>query len=79
MMADQIINAIHENDLENFLNNIGILQKIKNGEVKCFFCGVIVTLENFHCVFPENDDIQICCEKLSCRTILKNKYLEKGD
>ncbi len=78
-MQNQTVHAIHENDLETFLNNIGLLQKIKAGEIKCFFCGGTITLKNFYCVFPDEGDIKICCDNSSCRLILKNSYLEKGD
>jgi len=70
-MANRIINAIHEDELEEYLENIGILDDIKNKKLKCCFCDKTITLENFHVVFPENNEIKICCEDMQCRLKIK--------
>jgi len=73
------INAIHESELEEFLNNIGILADINKGIIKCVYCGEIITINNFHCVFPSNGEIFTCCESTSCRIKFKKEHEEKGD
>jgi hypothetical protein len=70
-MQDFEINAIHENELEEFLENIGILEDIKKGKIKCNFCKQIVKLDNFYSVYPKNNRIYVCCEKTQCRIKFK--------
>ena len=52
-MQKMEIKAVHEDDLEKFLERLRLLDKIKNGEIHCAICGDVVTLDNFLCVYPE--------------------------
>jgi hypothetical protein len=79
MMQDIEINAIHEMELKEFLNNIGILEDINKGMIKCIYCGEIITINNFHCVFPLNGEIFVCCENMACRMKSKIQYEAQGD
>ena len=72
-MQDVEINAIHENELKDFLENIGILEDIKNAKIKCRFCGQTITIDNLHSVYPKNGKIYVCCEKTQCRIKDKRK------
>jgi len=57
------LEAIHENDLEILLNNLGVLADIKAGRKKCKFTGVTITLENLHSIFPEAGDIKYVSDR----------------
>lgn len=52
------LEAIHENELEILLKNLGVLAVIKEGRKKCKFTGKTITLENLHSIFPESGDIK---------------------
>jgi hypothetical protein len=64
-MANRIL-AVHENDLDAFLKSLGLLEAFEKQELKCALCGTTITKENFLCVFPENGEIKVCCNKLGC-------------
>jgi hypothetical protein len=60
------IRAVHENNLEEMLKELGILDDMREGRIKCKFCGKKVTLENLGCLYPESDDISVCCNDSKC-------------
>lgn len=47
----QIIEAIHEDNIEDFLQKIGLLESLKNGELHCASCDCTITKENIQCFF----------------------------
>ncbi len=57
MKAD--LNAVHDNDLEALLAKLNLLDKIKEGKIKCKFTDEIITLENIHSIFPESGTIKV--------------------
>lgn len=64
--------AVHEQDLDSFLASLGLLEAFKNQELKCAVCGSVITKDNFHCVYPDNGEIKVCCSLLDCyKTVLK--------
>lgn len=64
--AKVAIKAVHDSDIEKFLEKLRLLDKIKEGKIRCSVCGDVVTLENFLCVYPENEQIKVCCSKREC-------------
>lgn len=60
------IQAIHDEDLEKFLDGLGILNKLKHGELKCKFCDNSVTLETLHSLFPQSGSIKVVCDNPGC-------------
>jgi hypothetical protein len=62
----EVITAVNENDLVEYLSSIGLLKEIEAGASRCAICGIIVDLENFGAVFPKGNRIHIVCEKPSC-------------
>lgn len=66
-MKKEAIFAVHDRDLEVFLSSIGILEKIKNKEIKCVECKSVITLENIGFIFPSKGrKIEICCDSPGC-------------
>ena len=53
------LNAIHDYDLEALLIKLNLLDKIKNGELKCKFTQEVITLDNLHSIFPEEGTIKL--------------------
>ncbi|WP_163538332.1 hypothetical protein [Gracilibacillus sp. YIM 98692] len=70
------INAVYSEELEEFLDSLGVLEEIKNGEKKCYFCNSIVDVSDIQTVFPMDDDVQICCNKSKCNDAF-NRKVEK--
>jgi len=60
------LKAVHEEELEKYLNGLGILDDLIEGKFKCRHCEIKITLDNFLCIYPVNDEIAICCENLKC-------------
>ncbi|HNW97992.1 MAG TPA: hypothetical protein PKK00_06240 [Bacteroidales bacterium] len=66
MINKENLNVIHDDNLETLLHNLGLLDKIKNGEIKCKFCSDKITIENINGIFPQGGDIKISCDKPKC-------------
>ncbi len=75
-MAKIAIKAVHDSDLEKFLAKLGLLDKIKEGKIRCGICGEVITLDNFLCVYPEEGQIKVCCNKRECyeKVFAKSKF-----
>ena len=75
-MKNVEIKAVHNKKLKKYLESIGELNKIMNGNVKCFCCNEIVNLDNLRCIIPtKNKKVTYCCSKLNC---YQNMF-EKGE
>ena len=55
------LNAVHDDDLEKLLSNLGLLEKLKKGQLKCKFTGNVITFDNLYSIFPESGAIKIVC------------------
>jgi hypothetical protein len=60
------LKAVHDEDLENFIDRLGILKKFKSGEIKCKFCEAPITFENLHSLFPQSGAIKFVCDSSDC-------------
>lgn len=56
------INAVHDDDLEKLLEKLGLLDKIKSGQIKCKFTGTIISLNNLYSIFPQSGSIKVVCD-----------------
>jgi len=65
-MEKKILKAVHDQDLEKLLSDLGILDVVRSGKRKCKFCENIITLDNIHAIFPESEDIKIVCNSPNC-------------
>jgi len=74
----EVITAINENDLVDYLSSIGLLEKIEAGESRCAICGVTVNLENLGAVFPKGNNIHIICERPLCISLIDNVQVDNG-
>ena len=72
-MQKRRIYAIHDKDLDSFLDSLGSLEAFQNRQLKCAICGSVISRENFRCVYPENDDIKFCCGTLKCYNEIMKK------
>lgn len=70
------IKAVHESDLIQYLESLGIYKGIKNGEYICKHCESVITIENFLCVYPYDSKIEICCDNPKCYVLALNEMQE---
>ena len=68
------INAVHDKDLENFLSEAGILDKVKNGKFSCISCQTTIIMSNIGGIKIENEQVLFVCENDNCL----NQYLKNG-
>jgi hypothetical protein len=78
MQVKKHINAVHDDHLENLVENIGYLKKIERGEIKCKFCRGKINLENINAIFPESGSIKFVCDNPTCTHELKT-YLQENE
>jgi hypothetical protein len=72
------IHAVHDDDLDEFLNNINLLGKFKSGQIKCFLCKGTITKENLYSIFPDSGDIKFSCNKPECVIAMKTRIEGKN-
>lgn len=64
-MSDKI-SAVSDKDLVKLLKSLNLLDKINSNELKCSHCNDIITLDSVGCIYPYDNKINICCDRLSC-------------
>ena len=60
------LTAVYDDDLEEFLNNIGIAKDIEKKRIHCRVCDVVITYDNFLAAFPIDGQIYLCCNNDEC-------------
>jgi hypothetical protein len=74
------IKAIHENNLAKVLEELGVLEALREGTIVCKFCGKKLTQENIQCMYPKNGEIAFCCDDLKCfQKALEDSGSERED
>jgi hypothetical protein len=68
------VQAVYDDDIEEFLRSIGEYDKVLSGRLKCKYCDSTITLENISKIFPESGSIKFVCNKSEC--IIKSYELE---
>jgi hypothetical protein len=70
LVSQDVIQAVHDDDLIVFLKSLGVYDKVINHEAKCFSCKQDVTLDNLQCVFPFDGQVCFCCSDDKCYGIV---------
>lgn len=70
------IKAVHEQDLENAIQTMGLLDELKAGKLTCKFCGTTITLENMHSILPHSQGFSFICDTPECVEKLMD-YIEE--
>jgi hypothetical protein len=60
------LKAVLDADLEKLLDQLGMLELMNAGKLKCAICGKKITKENFYCLYVEQGEIKFCCSQVSC-------------
>lgn len=58
--------AVYNEDLTTFLQSLGVLESLKNGKIKCNFCGDDISLVNLQAVAPFEGRLTFICNNKSC-------------
>lgn len=58
--------AVHERDLKEFLEKLGLLELFSQGELKCYFCNAVIDSHNIGFVFPHENEVLVCCSGIEC-------------
>lgn len=64
------IKFVHDDDLGNYLDSLGIYQDVLAGRYKCMYCGTVIDMNNLEAIVPFEGKIKIICSKPAC----KEKY-----
>ena len=72
------LNTVYDSDLEELLKNLNIFDKIKSGKMKCKFTNEIITIDNLHSIFPEENTIKIVCDSPNAIKLLSEYINEKN-
>jgi len=67
--------AFHEQNLEEVLQRLELLDSFRNGKLRCSVCNRVLTKENFGCIYPEDNDIKVCCSNLKCLNEIRKNDL----
>lgn len=73
----EVIRAIYHKDVADFLESMGVSEKLARGEIHCAICGAPITVDNFRAVARKSDELLFCCDKESC--IQEFSSLLRGD
>jgi len=65
-MEKKTLRAVHDDDLEALLKNLGLHNKFIHGKLKCAFCKGVITLDNLHSLFPDSGAVKLSCTKPEC-------------
>jgi len=66
-MSEKEIQTIYDEDLPKLLADLGLKEDFDNGKIKCDFCGIVITLDNFFSIFSDGKRIKFSCNKENCR------------
>jgi hypothetical protein len=66
------IPAIHDHDLQTVLRDLGVLDKVLSGEKLCSVCGAPLTLDTIECLYVQDDELQLCCNRVQCCELVLN-------
>ena len=60
------LDAVHDDDLEQLLEDLGELGRFERGDAKCAFCRDVITRANLHVIFPGGGQVKYSCDRPVC-------------
>ncbi|MFW9799908.1 MAG: hypothetical protein ACFFD9_05695 [Candidatus Thorarchaeota archaeon] len=67
MTRKRILNAVHEHDLEEFLESVGLLAELKSEQLKCMICAEFIKMDEIAKIIVHRGHISVICHKANCR------------
>lgn len=71
--STETLNAVHDDDLMDVLEELGVAKDFMRGKLDCAFCCDTITWHNLYSLFPDSGTIKFSCDKPEC----VNKLLAK--
>ena len=65
------LKAVHEKDLEAFLKSINLYEPFREGQLHCFVCRDVITIENLGAILSIGGEARFVCTKLECTEAAK--------
>jgi len=75
-MAKVPLHAVHDDDLQGVLEALGLARAFAAGQLRCKFCGDVVTWATLHAIFPDGGEVKLACSKPECVKALL-RYLDE--
>jgi len=60
------INALLQNELQDYIKNLGLEKQLASGELKCEICDEVLGLESIGVIYFENHIPKFTCGKPLC-------------
>lgn len=60
------VNAVHDEDLERVLRDLGIFDDLVSGRLRCRNCDCVVGLSNLGAVLAEDGAVRVACMEKAC-------------
>lgn len=73
------LKAILESDMGKILDELGLLELIDGGKVRCLFCKKKISRENIYCVVVKDGEIKLCCNRIECYEKLAMPEVKRND
>jgi hypothetical protein len=65
-MVSTPIAAVHDDDLRQLLESLGVLGDLTAGRLLCRFCGSQVTERNLYAILPDSGQVRVVCDTPAC-------------
>jgi len=60
------ISAVANDDIDKLLKSLNLLDELESNQLYCSICNEPLTLITIGCIYPYEQEINICCDKLIC-------------
>lgn len=75
----EVLKAVHDANLLDFLEDLGVRQDLEAGRLTCRICGDPVTQDSLGGVYPDSGAVFVFCNKMQCyRDLLRNRSAAKA-
>jgi hypothetical protein len=72
----QKIHAVHKRDTEEILRDLGLLERLQDGQERCCICGRTIAVDQVQCLLEREGTLLLCCTQMSC---YEQVLSEQGD
>ena len=70
-LKKEVVNAVHDDDIEQFLVSLGVFNDVLAGKYKCLICNQPIDIENIGIITTKDNKIKFVCESPSCLLIME--------
>ena len=60
------IKLVNDQDLKGYLNSLGVLKDIEEGNIRCEMCGEVLGVDEIEVIFPIEGRIAFVCSNPKC-------------